>query len=165
MEDVNAGIPSYQEGTELFKHLKARLRGDRDEWTKYLTAVGELMLAAYRKQFATEGHGRWEPLADSTLTYKMSHGYPLDILVRKRRLIKSLFKDSPDNLFHIDSYHHKVDVGSLVSYGKWHETGTDKMPARPFLVLETEDYQRIIDFTKDWLSGKRDIESITGIYE
>lgn len=55
-------------------------------WDKY----AQIMSANEAEWFASEGDGLWPPLADSTLRYKESHGYPPDTLIRTEALVESL---------------------------------------------------------------------------
>lgn len=89
--------------------------------------IAVLLGAAWNEQFATEGAfggERWAPLAESTLRSKPG-GLP--ILVRTGRLKGSAHTKRllPQML----------EWGSDVEYGRFHMTGTSRMPARPPIKL------------------------------
>lgn len=85
-----------------------------------------------KRQFASEGRwgsgAKWAKLADSTVRQKIAGGFPLQILRRTERLRDSLIGVTGDTVrvFHPD----RMELGSRVEYGRYHTTGTKRMPRR-----------------------------------
>lgn len=81
-------------------------------------------------QFLTRG-GRyrdpWPPLAQSTVDQKFRQGWPLDPLIRTGDLVRSL-THRPLAIEHITG--REVRAGTDVSYARFHQTGTRRMPQR-----------------------------------
>lgn len=85
-----------------------------------------------REQFATEGErgsGGWAPLKDTTLQAKAAAGLDSHILQATHRLIDSLTAEShgDQKLVITDD---SLIFGSSVEYGRYHQKGTSRMPAR-----------------------------------
>lgn len=69
----------------------------------------------------------WAPLAESTVAEKFRKGWPLDPLIRTGDLVQSL-THRPLGVEHITG--RSVSAGTDVSYAKFHQTGTRRMPQR-----------------------------------
>ena len=83
----------------------------------------------------------WPDLANSTKERKGSKG---SLLVHRGSLLRSItYEASKDS----------VIIGSNMVYAKWHQDGTKKMPARPFLGISSTDYQDVGDLIDDFLNG------------
>jgi phage gpG-like protein len=83
------------------------------------------------EQFATEGargSGGWKPLADSTIASKLSAGLDPHILQATHTLMESLTGTGGDHIEEISDEH--LLFGSSVDYGRFHQKGTSRMPAR-----------------------------------
>lgn len=94
-----------------------------------------------KKQFSSEGgygSGGWGPLASSTIEEKQRGGFPLQIMVRTGDLrdvmtgVKSGYED-------IKPLEMKI---MMLAIGKYHQTGTKRMPARPLVQLTEADKTR-----------------------
>lgn len=72
-------------------------------------------------------HSDWPPLAASTREGKLRAGYPLDPLIRTGRLAVSL-SVRPMDVEHVTP--HEMVAGTRVPYGRFHQRGTSRMPAR-----------------------------------
>lgn len=85
-----------------------------------------------RENFAEWGRPPWPPLSPKTIEEKLALGYPLDPLIRTYTMYNSFeFRVEPKTprIAHV--------VGeNKVFYAKFHEFGTDRVPARPFLSPE-----------------------------
>ncbi len=49
------------------------------------------------------------------------------------------------------AYADRVEIGTNVKYALFHQEGTRKMPARPFLLVQREDWQYFIRRWEQWL--------------
>jgi phage gpG-like protein len=85
------------------------------------------------------GSGGWAPLAPSTRRRKEGAGLSEGILQMTQRLRESLTTDSsPDAI--VDYDRESFKFGTRVSYTKYHQSGTSRMPRRR--VLETTKAER-----------------------
>ena len=109
--------------------------------------IALMMRSTVEKNFEAEGRdelGRthtWKPLAPSTqksrARYKGEEHKAHPILEMTGRLKQSL---------HIAWGRDWAQVYSGVKYGVYHQTGTRKMPARPFMVMPEKDLHQIEEF-------------------
>jgi len=91
------------------------------------------MKSSVLKNFEAQGRPeRWKPLSPEYAEWKARHGYSSKILIRKHRLMQSISARSGTN-------YARIFTG--VDYGIYHQLGTKKMPARPFLVIQDEDVE------------------------
>ncbi len=93
--------------------------------------IAEDMRLQIEEQFATEGgrgSGGWKELAESTLRAKLAAGLDPDILQATHALMESLTGTGSDHIEEISDEH--LLFGSSVPYGKYHQKGTSRMPAR-----------------------------------
>lgn len=93
-----------------------------------LRAAGEQLKARVLQRFTTKrspGGTPWRPWAPSTRKQRIAEGTAhLGLLVRTGKLRKSL---------RIYTTERAVSVGFAASYARYHEDGTDRMPARRLL--------------------------------
>ena len=91
-----------------------------------LEEIGRLLVESVRENFNQEGRPSWEPRMEPT------GGWPL--LRKTGDLYNSItFQISGDDV--------TVDHGT--AYGDYLDQGTSRMVARPFLVIQDEDADRI----------------------
>lgn len=123
------------------------IRSFREPLTK---SVREVVIPSIRKNFAAEGRPLWAPLAPATVIDRKGASGP--ILDRTGRLLKVATQ------FNIWSYTRDsatiTGIDSRVKYGKYHQGGTRKMPARPFVVLQDEDEEQIERIFYVWLDAR-----------
>jgi phage gpG-like protein len=100
-------------------------------WEEMSYAIAE----AEESWFATEGGGSWAPLSQKYAEWKekVNPGQPL--LVFSNNLIESL--TDPGEVVQGESPETAI-VGTDVWYAELHQTGTEKMPARPPLISDSE---------------------------
>ena len=114
--------------------------------------ISDLLRAAFRKEFDTEGRffggEKWPPLATSTLVAKKYEGFHDGMLRRTNKYYKALTdKKNADRRirigakglrFELRPESFRDDFGLV--YPELHETGTDEIPARPiFATLRESD--------------------------
>jgi phage virion morphogenesis protein len=121
-----------------------------------LEAIGVYMLGSVEKNFQQQGRpDRWSPLNPRTIAGRRKgkgKGGP-KILIDRARL-----KNSMNHKVHIGSPSSNVEVGTNVIYGPRHHFGYEgagkkgrgqsNTPARPFLLIQEEDSQKIEDIFK-----------------
>lgn len=121
---------------EIFgeKQVSRRLMNvahDVDDMRPGFDDVHDIFLRIQRQQFRGQGRfsGKWAPLAPSTIAAKASAGLDLRILHATERLRKSLTnKTSADHIY--ETTKTKMTLGSKVPHGKFHQSGTSRMPQR-----------------------------------
>ncbi len=110
-----------------------------------LEGVAVLLRRVIEEQFDTQGgrSGGWAALADSTVTEKARLGQDPRILIATGRLKESLTrKFDPD---HVETLSRdSLVLGTTVTYGIYHQTGTSRMPRRPPLALSDMDRVEIV---------------------
>ena len=84
----------------------------------------------------TDGTGAWKPLAEATLERRARKGISgTDILEETARLLASLEPptagSTPEQVFDVSPG--RLEVGTMVPYGEFHQYGAGRVPARPFL--------------------------------
>jgi phage virion morphogenesis protein len=110
--------------------------------TPELHKVGQFMVASTDENFQKEQspYGeKWEHLAPSTLKYKASRGFIMQILQRQGLLRSSI-------RYRIEKG--RVEVGSPLPYASYLQEGTKKMPKRQFLGVSQRDRREIIAILK-----------------
>ena len=89
-----------------------------------------VMFDSVDKNFQQSGRPAWSPLRPATVKRKMQLGYSLKALIRTGRLKSSIAGEVTRN---------SLRIGTAVFYGKFHQLGTKKMAARPFLFFQRQD--------------------------
>lgn len=89
--------------------------------------------AAFDNERSPEGE-KWDSLKEPYKTQRHKKGYTGNILQVSGNLLLSLNVDYGDSF---------AVVGVSEHYGKYHQTGTSKMPARPFLGLGEDGIKEI----------------------
>ena len=93
--------------------------------------IAEDMREQIGEQFESEGgrgSGGWAPLKESTLAAKAARGLDSHILQATHSLMESLTGTGGDHIERVTD--DSLLFGSSVAYGKFHQKGTSKMPAR-----------------------------------
>lgn len=110
--------------------------------------IANLLLESIQKNFKAEGRPvKWKPLAPSTIANKVKRkGTWKPILVDTGLLRKSNNTDYGKNY---------AKVVNPIKYGIYHQMGTKKMPARPFMVLQEKDKANIIDLMRRYIENVR----------
>lgn len=122
-----------------------KLVGQMDDLKPVMSSIGAVLEGSTRLRIAeskADADGKaWADLASSTKAAKGNKG---SILVHRGTLLRGITYEASKN---------SVIVGSGQLYAKWHQEGTAKMPARPFLGVSAADYQDVDDLLSDWLNG------------
>jgi phage gpG-like protein len=116
-------------GEEIVSRRLLRFSKGAEDGRPAFRKIAALIEAATLRRFESEGAfggEKWAPLAESTLRGKdASKG----ILVDSGRLRASLTQETAsDAIRHIGP--HEMHWGSSVPYGKFHQSGTSRMPRR-----------------------------------
>lgn len=132
--------------------FRMRLRDFTGLWERFSRTMTKIELDG----FATEGHGEWPPLAESTLLDKERHGFPPFPLIRTGELYQSLTE--PQRAASIAPW--SMTWGSDVDYAVYHQgfrpdgTPTDpgRPPVRKPLDLSVEDRRMLETDMVAWLN-------------
>lgn len=115
-----------------------------------LKSAGEHMLRSIDETFRQQGRPhRWQPLSAATRQRKRGP----KILTESHRLRRSITYQAGDR---------ELDLGTNVVYGRIHQLGgragrghAVRIPARPYLVVQTEDETAILAMIGDYIAGGR----------
>ncbi|MEM4546850.1 MAG: phage virion morphogenesis protein, partial [Nitrososphaerota archaeon] len=92
-----------------------------------LERIGAVGVSQLSKLFQTEGRSlgvEWKPVKESYLKQKIKKGFSEKTLHRTTTLAQSFHSKATDT---------QVQIGTPVPYAIYHEYGTKRMPARPFM--------------------------------
>ncbi len=92
-----------------------------------LERIGAYGVSKLSKGFQTEGRSlgvEWKPVKESYLKQKIKKGFSEKTLHRTTTLAQSFHSKATDT---------QVQIGTPVPYSIYHEYGTKRMPARPFM--------------------------------
>lgn len=97
-----------------------------------LTEIGLNFLRSRQFIFIQKGRGGYQDLSPQYKDWKTKKlGNPYPILRLGGALAKSITQKGGDNILHADNKN--LTIGTRVKYGRYHQFGTRKMPAREFL--------------------------------
>lgn len=120
---------------------------------KYFGMVQDLFATGGRSRGAGGrfAGGAWAPLSPKYRVWKQRHYPGQPILVREGRLRESVRWGGTGlgagGIFQAERQF--VVAGTAIPYGQFHQTGTSRMPARPF--LPTPDPAVFAPLMKEWL--------------
>lgn len=133
--DASDDLPLLQDNVD-------KLTKKLGDLTHLMQAIGSLLEGSTRERFADKKDPNgvaWENLMPSTKAQKGNN----NILVKSGDLLRSITN-------HADRY--SVTVGTPEHYGVYHQFGTTKMSARPFLGLSDEDTKNIYELINEILT-------------
>lgn len=114
----------------------------------------EVLLPGIAEQFATEGERSgefWEDLSTPYDLYKELRWGPKPILEASGAGKAALLNPGAFEI-HAHSMRYSPDAPEYMDY---HQTGTSKMPARPWLRITPDDELQMTDIFEDWLDDLR----------
>ena len=133
-----------------FTGLVRILKSKRDvDFSGTMAVIAEDLVSAVHDEFDTAGHGKWAPLAESTIANRRHGGGGGDALVLQDtgRLYASIQPDSGADY---------AKASTDVSYAIYHvsKEARHKIPLRDFFDLPEEVYEHAQDtIVKKWLDG------------
>lgn len=117
-------------------------------------AMGDRLQSAEIRQFDSEGaygSAGWSPLSPDYAAWKARHYPGAPILVRTGELRKDLTQRP----FSIDVVDYRMALfGSAVSYGRFHQNGTDRMPRRRPIELPNSEREAWVKVMQRWVMGE-----------
>ena len=143
MTAININITATLAQSNL-KELESKLKNLKP----VMSSIGEYMVRRTRQRFDSETSPdgvKWAPLAEATIAAK-----------RERRtnapptaILKSTFT-LRDTIAYVPT-ETSVKIGTPQEYGKFHQYGTRRIPARPFLGYNQQDLKEIEEIFVDAL--------------
>lgn len=131
-----------------------------DDMTPVFEAGDEWFRAEMGRQFETQGaylqNGEmWAPLSPEYAKRKPDPPSPFGILYLTGDLYRSLSNaDDPQHVMQVGK--HEGTYGSTVPYGKYHQTGTSKMPQRKIIIARGALYELFMRAIEGWVIRGRD---------
>lgn len=122
-------------------------------------ALEHILIPSVEANFAYQGRPKWTPLAISTIRKRGWQNGP--ILYRSGTLYDAA--TSPESWTVTEEFVALTDISSRVSYAAFHQFGTKKMPARPYVEYQPQDVEDITSMFEAWVGGI--IEETWGIGE
>lgn len=136
-------------GEDLFAREILRV-GDRGgDARPAFELIADLWTDWNEEQFVSEGRrasGGWEPLAESTVRSK---GSPGPILFESGDLFREL--TDRRNITVTDSFMHLSIDDDVDEYGRYHQSGTSKIPQRRPLEFTDLDRRHMIKVIQQWV--------------
>lgn len=111
-------------------------------------SVQQVMAPSLRLNFEVGGRPGWVPLAAATLEKKSRKGQPEDILIATGVLRR---KAGQLNLWKITRTTAEIMLPNDIQYAVFHMTGTNKMPAREWAIIQPEDADAITEVFDRWI--------------
>lgn len=117
------------------------------DFTEPLTrSLREVILPSIRENFDSEGRPPWERLAESTVERRQS-AHPI---LYQSGTLRDVATD-PQTWKVTQDTVSPEGIDSKLEYAKYIQGGTRLMPARPFLVLQDEDGEKIQEIFGRWV--------------
>lgn len=110
-------------------------------------SVARVLIPSIRENFDSEGRPPWQSLADSTVIRRGSSGPILNSTGTLRSEATSISN-------WVIGTEEATMTGVSVEYGAYHQEGTRKMPARPFVLIQPQDVVEIENIFGEWVDRK-----------
>lgn len=116
-------------------------------------ALQYILVPSVEYNFADGGRPKWAPLAPATVKSRKAIG---PILYRTGTLYEAA--TDPNNWTVATDFVGLFDLDMVVSYAAYHQIGTRKMPARPYVEYQPEDIEAIMSLFEAWIEHVIDEE-------
>ena len=93
------------------------------------SVIRKVLIPRIRETFLSEGGGRWVPRQDDL---------PHPLLRKSGTLYSSLVRPGSRGNINVQTSH-SLEYGTDIPYADFHEFGTSRIPARPYLLYAVED--------------------------
>lgn len=117
---INIQIHNRQ---ELDRSLQRAVNVLNDQTPLWDIVINNVLRPRIREVFRSEGYGRWAPRQDNL---------PHPLLRKSGTLFRSLVQRGARGNVDIRS-EHSLEFGTDIAYADYHEFGTSRIPARPYL--------------------------------
>jgi len=152
-------VRAFQLNANLLRDSVFRMARQFGDMTAPLTdSVRKVVTPSIIRNIASGGRPKWQPLSQSRIEARLRGPNPsLRILVDTEALAlaaasRVIWRISPTQA-------DMEALDNLVPYAKFHQTGTFKMPARPFALLQSNEVDQIVEIFDKWIesmTNKRD---------
>ena len=138
--------------------MAKRVKNLRGVWPD----IQEDFLEGERRIFKEQGtvKGKWKKLSQPYASRKAKKFRGRGILIATGNLMGSLTKAKHPNHFFVAS-RKGMTIGTAVSYAKFHQTGTAKMPKREVVRLRSEQKRRWPRLIQEYIVKTGQFERIT----
>lgn len=144
-------------GVQTMDRELVSMSGRIGNMTEAMDDVFALLFRIERKQFDSQGgygSGGWAALAPSTVARKRRLGLDPRILRETGALFKSVTGKASTNVALPKK--DGLVFGTTIEYGRFHQLGTSRMPARPVVELPESDKREIIKIVQRHIVEGRD---------
>ena len=115
-----------------------------DDVAPALRRGGNVMLKSVHNNFIEAGRPiPWRPLSPAYAVRKARQGYSILPLTRTGLLRRSIAFRVRNN---------SLKIGTSVTYAPYHQFGTSRMPARPYLIFQDDDIVKINRLVTDHIT-------------
>ncbi len=148
---------TIEPSTVIFASAYGRLaRGFKTFRVPLEASVRRVMIPSISQNFEEGGRPPWERLSDATIERRDREGTlggePQDILVESGTLFGDALRFARWEIGRTTAIY--TNLPSRSAYGRFHQTGTTNMPARPFVVIQEEDKDAIHHIFELWRDGQ-----------
>ena len=120
---------SIRDQNQLNSELQRITNTLNDQSALWDTVISNVLRPRIREVFLSEGGGRWQPRQDNL---------PHPLLRKSGTLFRSLVQPGAQGNVDIRS-EHSLEYGTDIAYADYHEFGTSRIPARPYLQFAVEN--------------------------
>lgn len=149
MPRIFIGEPTFFPQIRALEHdvndMQRRLSDFREP---LLTSLQTVIIPSISANFAAQGRPKWKPLALATVISRRGRTGP--ILHRTGTLLLSVTSEAN---WVVTKELLTLNYLSIPEYGAYHQTGTRKMPARPFVMYQPQDVEAIALIFESWVGG------------
>jgi phage gpG-like protein len=134
------------QGREEVQALFVRLRDKLEDLQPFLKVAGLVVLESVNRNFMAGGRPAWVALSPTTIKRRGGKAQPLR---DTGLLMASISPGAPDGWYKLTP--ESVEVGTTVPYAGAQQFGTKDghVPARPFMVVQPEDEDVIVQVALD----------------
>jgi len=104
-----------------------------------------------QENFFVGGRPEWEPLADETIARRERDGTGEQILVESGRLVRAATSNARWRYTRDSASYLGNSFPPTSRYARFHDAGTEAMPARPFALFQDDDVPKIERVFRRWL--------------
>lgn len=150
---IPAAFPRIYFDPKFFRDIAAisaaaeLLAKNLDDFQEPLRASLELVIMpSIAKNFEVGGRPKWKELSFPYNVYRR----PAPILVQTGDLFQAT-----QSMQNWDVGPNSISMSGIssVKYANYHQTGTSKMPARPYVMIQPEDVSEIVQIFEIWVDG------------
>lgn len=134
------------QGEEKLKVALTNMADAIEDLTPYWGDVQQEFYKIEKQAFASEGasgqSGRWAALSPRYAVVKFKRWGAVPILTASGALRDSLTSETSGSIVRKEK--DSLTVGSSIPYGRYHQSGTRKMPARPPISLNENQHAQLL---------------------